>query len=61
MVVACVAVYLGGPWDGGFGPLEPDQLISKRIDLRGGSYLLDRIEDWHSPRCTRRAIYTWSV
>ena len=35
-----VPAYFGGPWDGGFGAIEPASDVNGSIRLRGGSYSL---------------------
>lgn len=36
-----VPYYLGGPWDGGFGALEPAHAVSGCVRLQGGTYQLE--------------------
>lgn len=56
--------YIGGPWDGGIGPLEPppSTMASICISLRGGRYLLEGFEqDENDEFPVDRAVYRWEV
>lgn len=56
--------YLGGPWDGGIGPLEPPpaSLASLTITMRGGRYVLEGFErDRSEEYPVDRAVYRWEV
>ncbi len=56
--------YIGGPLDGGIGPLEPPPatMSSISIQMRGGRYVLlgfdhDDSDEWP----VDRAVYQWEV
>ena len=56
--------YLGGPWDGGLGPLEPPpaKMTSISIQMRGGRYVLEGFEQDESEEFpVDRAVYRWEV
>ena len=56
--------YLGGPWDGGLGPLEPPPATMSSISIQmvGGRYVLvgfeqDEDDEWP----VDRAVFRWEV
>ena len=57
--------YIGGPWDGGLGPLEPppSTMASICIMLRsGGRYVLEGFEaDEDEEYPVDRAVFKWEV
>lgn len=56
--------YLGGPWDGGFGPLEPppSKMSNISILITGGRYVLEGFEQDESDEFpVDRAVYRWEV
>lgn len=56
--------YIGGPWDGGIGPLEPppSTMAGVCIALRGGRYLLEGFEQDESDEFpVDRAVFRWEV
>lgn len=64
-----VPMYLGGPLDGGFGPIEPAGVTAGRIRRRGGTYELQGFQppsDWVVDLTLAmvtpdRAVYQWEA
>ena len=53
--------YLGGPWDGGFGALEPPPATMSSISIQlppSGRYVLEGFEH---DEAADRAVYRWEV
>ena len=57
--------YLGGPWDGGLGALEPPPATMASISIQlppGGRYVLEGFEHDESEEYpVDRAVYKWEV
>lgn len=51
--------YIGGPFDGGYGPVEPAAHTADSILLAGGEYELEFFELAATPGAPDRAVYRW--